>query len=62
MFKKGIHKSYIEIIEDMYDGVLTNVRSCSTSVCPATIELHQGLALSPYLFALIINKLPSIFR
>ena len=43
----------------MYDGAITNVRTSVgiTSEFPITIGLHQGLALSPYLFALVIDEL-----
>ena len=26
--KKGVHIKYIDIIKDMYDGVVTNIRTC----------------------------------
>jgi hypothetical protein len=41
----------------MYDKVVTSVRTTDgdTNVFPINIGLHQGLALSPYLFALVID-------
>jgi len=57
--KKGVTKRYIEVIKDMYEGVVTSIRSPSgeTSQFPITVGLHQGSALSPYLFALIMDDL-----
>ena len=43
----------------MYDGVTTCVKACNgrSSYFPITVGLHQGSALSPYLFALIMDEL-----
>jgi hypothetical protein len=42
----------------MYDRVVTSVRTTDggTNVFPINIGLHQGSALSPYLFALVIDE------
>jgi hypothetical protein len=42
----------------MYRDVVTFVRTCDgdTSDFPIKIGLHQGSALSPYLFALVMNE------
>jgi hypothetical protein len=42
----------------MYDKVVTSVRTTDgdTDVFPINIGLHQGSALSPYLFALVIDE------
>jgi hypothetical protein len=42
----------------MYDNVVTNVRTSDgdTNDFPINIGLHQGLALSPYLFALVMDE------
>ena len=55
--KKGVPTKYITLIKDMYDDVVTSVRACGgeTSDFPINIGLHQGSALSPYIFALVIN-------
>lgn len=47
------------IIKDMYDRVVTSVRTTcgETGDFQLTIGLHQGLALSAYLFALIMDEL-----
>ena len=43
----------------MYDGAVANVRTCGgiTSDFSITIGLHQGSALSPFLFALVMDEL-----
>jgi hypothetical protein len=42
----------------MYDNVVTSVRTRDgdTNDFPINIELHQVSALSPYLFALVIDE------
>ena len=43
----------------MYDRVMTNVRTCGgiTSDFSITIGLHQGSALSPFLFVIVMDEL-----
>jgi len=57
--KKGVSIKYIDIIKDMYDGVVANVKTCGgmTSDFSITIGLHQGSALSSFLFAIMIDEL-----
>ena len=52
LMKRGVPIKYIDIIKDMYDGVVANVRTCGgiTSNFSTTIGLHQESALSPFLF------------
>jgi hypothetical protein len=49
---------YVTLIKDMYDKVVTSVRTTDgdTNVFLINIGLHQGSALSPYLFALVIDE------
>ena len=49
---------YVTLIKDMYDKVVTSVRTTDgdTNVFPINIGLHQGSTLSPYLFALVIDE------
>ncbi|EMS68701.1 Inositol hexakisphosphate and diphosphoinositol-pentakisphosphate kinase 1 [Triticum urartu] len=46
------------IIKDMYDNVVTSVRTNvgDNDDFPIKIELHQGSALSPYIFALVMDE------
>jgi hypothetical protein len=48
----------ITLIKDMYDNVVTSVRTSDgdTNDFPINIELHQWSALSPYLFALVMDE------
>ena len=57
--KKGVTKGYIDVIRDMYEGVVTTIRSSvgETNEFPITVGLHQGSTLSPYLFALVMDEL-----
>ena len=50
---------YVTIIKDMYDGVTTIVRSAAalTKEFKVGVGHHQGSALSPFLFAIIMDKL-----
>ena len=57
LMKKGVSIKYIDIIKDMYDGVVANIRTCGglSSDFSITIGLHQGFALSPFLFAIVMD-------
>ena len=50
---------YIKIIKDMYDGAKTTVRSAArlNEEFKVSVGLHQGSALSPFSFAIIIDRL-----
>ena len=52
LMKKVVPITYIKIIKDMDDGVVANVRTCGgiASDFSITIGLHQGSALSLFLF------------
>ena len=50
--------------KDMYDGATTTVRSAAglTEEFKVDVGLHQGSALSPFLFAVIMDKLTKNIR
>jgi hypothetical protein len=56
--KHKISTKYITLIKDMYDNVVTSVRTSDgdTNDFPINITLHQGSALSPYLFTLVMDE------
>jgi hypothetical protein len=53
-----VSTKYITLIKDMYDNVVTSVQTSDvdTNDFPINIGLHQGSALSPYLFALVMDE------
>jgi hypothetical protein len=68
----GLYKhkvKYVELIKDMYNNVVTNVRTSDEDIDDFLIRigLHQELALSLYLFGLVhkgctrINPLVYVF-
>ncbi|KAL6538155.1 hypothetical protein OROGR_012143 [Orobanche gracilis] len=61
LMRKGISKKYIDIIKDMYEGASTSVRTGvgKTEEFPIQIGVHQGSALSPFLFAIVMDELTS---
>jgi hypothetical protein len=56
--KHTVSLKYITLIKDMYDNIVTSVQTSDgdTNDFPINIGLHQGSALSPYLFALVMNE------
>ena len=59
LMKKRVPIKYIDIIRDMYDGVVANVRTYEgiTSDFYITIGLHHESALSPFLFTIVMDEL-----
>ena len=55
---------YVRIIKDMYDGATTTGRSAAglAEEFKVGVGLHQGSALSPFLFAIIMDKLTEDIR
>ena len=56
--KHKVPTKYITLIMDMYKDATTFVWTCDgdTTDFPFNIGLHQGLVLSHYLFALVIDE------
>jgi hypothetical protein len=56
--KHKVSSKYITLIKDMYDNVVTSVRTSDgdTNDFLINIGLYQGLALSSYLFALVMDE------
>jgi hypothetical protein len=56
--KHKVPTKYVTLIKDMYAKVVTSVRTIDgdTNVFLINIGLHQGSALSTYLFALVIDE------
>jgi hypothetical protein len=55
--KHKVSSKYITLIKDVYDNIVISVRISDgeTNDFPINIGLHQGSALSPYLFALVMD-------
>jgi len=55
--KKGVPEHYIRIIQDMYKNCTTSVTTSEGATEEIDIEvgLHQGSALSPFLFIVILD-------
>jgi len=55
--KKSVPEEYVRIIQDMYQGCKTKVSTVvgQTEVIDIEVGLHQGSALSPFLFIIILD-------
>ena len=64
MRKSGIVEKYVRLIQDMYEGSQTVVRCAvgTTESFKVKVGLHQGSALSPFLFAVIMDRLTDEVR
>jgi Reverse transcriptase (RNA-dependent DNA polymerase) len=56
--KKRVPTKYVTLIKDMYTNVVTCVRACDreSDAFPIKIWLHQGSALSPYIYTLVMDE------
>ena len=64
MRKSGIVEKYVRLVQDMYDGSETVVRCAvgTTESFKVKVGLYQGSALSPFLFAMIMDRLTDEVR
>jgi len=56
--KHKVPSKYMTLIKDMYNNVVASVRTSdgNTDYFPIKIGIHQGSALRPYLFALVMDE------
>ena len=64
MRKSGMAEKYVPLIQDMYEKSETVVRCAvgTTKSFKVKVGLHQGSALSPFLFAVIMNRITDKVR
>ena len=57
--KKGVSESYVQCIQDIYHECMTEVRCTVGKTSPFKVEVgvHQGSALSPFMFATVMDHL-----
>jgi Reverse transcriptase (RNA-dependent DNA polymerase) len=57
--RKLVPTKYVTLIKDMYTNAVTCVRACDdeSDTFSIKIGLHQGSALSPYVFTLVMNEI-----
>ncbi|KAK3569725.1 hypothetical protein QTP86_004047 [Hemibagrus guttatus] len=59
MRKSGVAEKYVRVVQDMYERSRTVVRCAvgQTEEFKVEVGLHQGLALSPFLLAMVMDQL-----
>ncbi|KAK3574608.1 hypothetical protein QTP86_011520 [Hemibagrus guttatus] len=64
MRKSGVAEKYVKVVQDMYERSRTVVRCAvgQTEAFNVEVGLHQGLALSPFLFAIMMDQLSEEVR
>ena len=64
MRKSGVAEKYVRLVQDMYRNSVTAVRSAAgvTKGFTVKVGLHQGSALSPFLFAIVMDRLTDEVR
>ncbi|KAK3522926.1 hypothetical protein QTP86_009722 [Hemibagrus guttatus] len=64
MRKSGVAEKYVRVVQDMYERSRTVVRCAvgQTEEFNVEVGLHQGSALSPFLFAVVMDQLSEEVR
>ncbi|KAK3541520.1 hypothetical protein QTP86_028650 [Hemibagrus guttatus] len=64
MRKSGVAEKYVRVVQDMYERSRTVVRCAvgQTEEFNVEVGLHQGSALSPFLFAIVMDHLSEEVR
>ncbi|KAK3561816.1 hypothetical protein QTP86_014395, partial [Hemibagrus guttatus] len=64
MRKSGVAEKYVRVVQDMYERSRTVVRCAvgQTEEFKVEVGLHQGSALSPFLFAIVMDHLSEEIR
>ncbi|KAK3551703.1 hypothetical protein QTP70_022569 [Hemibagrus guttatus] len=64
MRKSGVAEKYVRVVQDMYERSRTVVRCAvgQTEEFKVDVGLHQGSALSPFLFAIVMDQLSEEVR
>ncbi|KAK3517754.1 hypothetical protein QTP70_018322 [Hemibagrus guttatus] len=64
MRKSGVAEKYVRVVQDMYERSRTVVRCAvgQTEEFKVEVGLHQGWALSPFLFAIVMDQLSEEVR
>lgn len=64
MRTSGVAEKYVRAVQDMCEGTVTVVK-CAVGVMDGfkvQAGLHQGLGLSPFLFAMVMDRLTDEIR
>ena len=64
VFMSHVPEKYVKLVQDMYTGCRTKVRTVAGESSKFNVEvgLHQGSALSPYLFLILMDVLTERVR
>ncbi|KAK3566893.1 hypothetical protein QTP86_004748 [Hemibagrus guttatus] len=64
MRKSGVAEKYVRVVQDMYERSRTVLRCAvgQTEEFKVEVGLHQGSALSPFLFAIVMDQLSEEVR
>ncbi|KAI5614481.1 growth/differentiation factor 11 isoform X1 [Silurus asotus] len=64
MRKSGVSEKYVRVVQDMYKDSVTEMKCAvgTTDWFKVKVGLHQGSALSPFLFAVVMDRLTDEVR